>query len=164
LIPYGEGSMETSIGRSTHDRKKMAVVANGGKPAVTHYKVLESYSFNRKLPGKRDTLQREDLAALVECRLETGRTHQIRVHMAHHHHPLIGDPVYGPDTAYKLRGNLGETLPGALYATLLGFKRQALHAKELTFIHPRSRREMTFEAPLPNDLFTLLQDLRLLHL
>lgn len=164
LIPYGEGSIEADIGRNPRDRKKMAVVKTGGKPAVTHYNVLESYSFNRVVPGKRDTLQREDLAALVECELETGRTHQIRVHMAHHGYALIGDALYAPETDYKLRGSLGASLPPSLYETLLGFKRQALHARALTLIHPATHEEMQFEAPLPDDFLMLLEQLRLLHL
>lgn len=164
LPPYGEGTIVADIGRNPRDRKKMAVVKSGGKEATTHYKVLESYSFNRPVPGKRDTMQREDLAALVECELETGRTHQIRVHMAHHHFPLIGDPLYAPETSYRLRGSLGTSLPEETYATLMAFDRQALHAQSLTLIHPRSKEPLEFEAPLPDDFFTLVDALRLLHL
>lgn len=164
LIPYGEGTMEADIGRNPKDRKKMAVVKSGGKPATTHYKVLESYSFNRPVPHKRDTLQREDLASLVECELETGRTHQIRVHFSHHHFPLVGDPLYAPETAYRLRGSLGTALPSQVYNVLMGFNRQALHARTLTLEHPRTGEEMEFEAPLPDDFFTLIDTLRILRL
>lgn len=165
VLPYGEGSIEAPIGRNPRDRKKMAVVKEGtGKEATTHYRVQEQYSYNRLVPGKRDTLQREDLASLVECELETGRTHQIRVHMAHHHYPLVGDQLYGPDVAYRLRGTLGSSLPEHLYETMMNFKRQALHARALTLVHPRTKEEMTFEAPLPDDFFMLIEALRLLHL
>lgn len=160
LPPYGEGTMDGDIGRSPRDRKKMAVVKSGGKPATTHYEVLENFSINRPVPGRRDTLQREDLAALVRCELETGRTHQIRVHFAHHHFPLIGDPVYAPETSFRLRGALGKALPEEAYDLLLAFRRQALHAVELVLIHPITKQEMQFEAPLPDDFFTLLGALR----
>lgn len=160
LPPYGEGTMEADIGRNPRDRKKMAVVKTGGKPAVTHYRVLESFSINRPVAGRRDTLQREDLAALVECELETGRTHQIRVHFAHHHYPLLGDPVYAPETGYRLRGSLGKAIPGDVLDVLMRFRRQALHAARLELVHPSTKEEMTFEAPLPDDFLTLLGALR----
>jgi 23S rRNA pseudouridine1911/1915/1917 synthase len=164
LPPYGEGSMDGDIGRSARDRKKMAVLKNGGKPATTHYKVLENYSFNRESPQRRGVMQREDLAALVECELETGRTHQIRVHFSHHHFPLIGDPVYAPETSFRLRGSLGQALPPETLETLLGFRRQALHAVRLALVHPTSKEEMEFEAPLPDDFFTLVDALRNLQI
>jgi 23S rRNA pseudouridine1911/1915/1917 synthase len=119
------GRIEGLIGRSPHHRQKMALVARQGKNAVTHYRLLEHF-------GK---------ASLIECRLETGRTHQIRVHMSHIHHPLLGDKLYG--------GNVASL-----------FHRQALHACRLRLIHPRSGEEMTFDAPLPEDMQTLLKTLR----
>ncbi len=108
------GCVDAPVGRSTRDRKKMAVVA-GGRPAVTHYRVLARY----------------DGYTHLECKLETGRTHQIRVHMAHIGHPVAGDPLYGPKND---RTGLGG---------------QCLHARRLRFIHPATGREMALECPLP---------------
>lgn len=127
------GTIDTWIGRSDADRKKMAVHREGrGKHAVTHYHVQD------RLRG----------AALVECRLETGRTHQVRVHMAHLGHPLIGDPVYGRER--KGFKSILETL---------GFKRQALHAKRLGFIHPVTGQKLSFDSALPTDMQELLSEL-----
>lgn len=137
-IVYGvpqpaSGTVDTWIGRSDADRKKMAVHREGrGKHAVTHYRMAQ------RLYG----------AALVECRLETGRTHQVRVHMAHLGHPLIGDPVYG-----KQRKGFKSILE------TLGFKRQALHAKRLGFIHPVTGEAFSFESELPADMQELLSEL-----
>jgi 23S rRNA pseudouridine1911/1915/1917 synthase len=129
----GSGKVDTWIGRSDADRKKMAVHREGrGKHAVTHYRTMESYHD----------------AALMECRLETGRTHQVRVHMAHIGHPLIGDPIYGRDR--KGFKSILETL---------GFKRQALHAKRLGFIHPVTGETLAFDSPLPPDMQELLSQL-----
>lgn len=129
----GTGIVDAWIGRSDADRKEMAVHREGrGKHAVTHYRVME------RLRG----------AAMVECRLETGRTHQVRVHMAHLGHPLIGDPVYGRDR--KGFKSILETL---------GFKRQALHAKRLGFIHPVTEEPLAFDSPLPADMQELLSEL-----
>jgi len=129
------GTIDTWIGRSDHDRKKMAVQREGrGKHAVTHYRVLEA------LNG----------AALVECRLETGRTHQVRVHMSHIGHPLLGDPVYR--TRAKALGTI---------LNALAFRRQALHAASLGFIHPVTGERLDFESPLPADMQQLLSRLRL---
>jgi 23S rRNA pseudouridine1911/1915/1917 synthase len=130
------GTVRGWIGRSDHDRKKMAVLHElnkRGKHAVTHYRMLEPLSG----------------AALVECRLETGRTHQVRVHMASIGHALLGDPVYGR-TASKLKPIL----------TRLGFARQALHAAILGFVHPVTGEAQRFEAALPADMEELLVDLR----
>ncbi len=138
-IVYGvptpaEGTIDTWIGRSDADRKKMAVNREGrGKHAVTHYRSVE------RLYG----------TTLIECRLETGRTHQVRVHMAHSGHPLIGDQVYGRDR--KGFKSILETV---------GFKRQALHAKQLGFIHPVNGETLRFESPLPADMQELLSQLR----
>lgn len=160
LPPHGEGTIEADIGRSPRDRKKMAVVKSGGKTATTHYRVLEGFSFNRPSTIRKGVMQREDLAALVECELETGRTHQIRVHFAHVHFPLIGDPTYAPETSFRLRGALGKALPPETLEVLLGFDRQALHAARLELVHPMTKEEMEFEAPLPDDFLMLLDALR----
>ncbi len=124
-----DGTVDAPIGRHPVQRTKMAVVG-GGRDARTHYAVRERFAH----------------ATLVECRLETGRTHQIRVHMASIGHPLVGDPVYG-------RARSGD-------ARLDAFPRQALHAWRLALIHPRSRAEMAWEAPLPADMAKLLEELR----
>ena len=133
-VPHpAAGTVDTWIARSNVDRKKMAVHREGlGKHAVTHYRMIE------RLHG----------AALVECRLETGRTHQVRVHMAHLGHPLIGDPVYGRER--KGFKSILETL---------GFKRQALHAKQLGFIHPVTGQKLSFDSALPTDMQELLSEL-----
>ncbi len=122
------GVIDAPIGRHTRDRKKMAVVAKG-KYARTRYTVLEVF----------------DGAALIECALETGRTHQIRVHMTHIKHPLIGDPTYGKGRAQK---------------KIYEFPRQALHAVAIKFIHPRTGKNVTFSSPLPKDMQGLLKKLR----
>lgn len=127
------GTVDTWIGRSDADRKKMAVCREGrGKHAVTHYRTVQP------LRG----------AALVECRLETGRTHQVRVHMTHLGHPLIGDPVYGRER--KGFKSILETL---------GFKRQALHAKRLGFIHPVTGQHLSFDSQIADDMQELLSEL-----
>lgn len=130
------GTVSGHIGRSDHDRKKMAVLHElnkRGKHAVTHYRLIEAL----------------DGAALVECRLETGRTHQVRVHMASIGHALLGDPVYGR-TPQRLRPIL----------TQLHFARQALHAAVLGFIHPVTGAALRFESKLPADMAGLLVELR----
>ena len=127
------GTVRGAIARSATNRKKMALVEDGrGKHAVTHYRVIEPLSG----------------AALVECRLETGRTHQVRVHLASIGHPLLGDPVYGR-TPPRLR----PVLAG------LGFHRQALHAGVLGFVHPVSGTALRFESPVPKDMRELLREL-----
>ena len=133
------GRIEGAIGRSPRDRKKMAVVGRGGKAAATRYRTLRSF-------GR--------AAALLECRLETGRTHQIRVHMAHLGHPLLGDPTYG-----RARHRTAPELPAAPRRMLDGFRRQALHAAVLGFGHPADGRRLRFEAPLPVDFANLLKSL-----
>jgi 23S rRNA pseudouridine1911/1915/1917 synthase len=136
--PYpSTGEIRTSIGRSSSDRKKMAVVSEGrGKNAVTHYQVQKRWG---------------QAAALVHCRLETGRTHQIRVHLAHIGHPLVGDPIYTRWTTERRKA----FSPAAL-ETAQSFPRQALHAGWLGFQHPVSGEELDFESPLPKDLSTLI--------
>lgn len=129
-IVYGSfkedsGTVDAPIARSTKDRKKMCVVSGGGKSAVTHYRVLSRFpKFTH-----------------IECRLETGRTHQIRVHMAHIGHPLLGDTVYGPS------------------ACPMPLKGQTLHAGVLGFVHPRTGRYMEFHAPRPAYFEELLTEL-----
>lgn len=126
------GKVDQWIGRSDGDRKKMAVQREGrGKHAITHYR----------------TLERLDRAALVECRLETGRTHQVRVHMTHIGHPLLGDPVYSRGGPHK-----------ALLAEL-DFRRQALHAASLGFTHPVTSRALRFESPIADDMQQLFSHL-----
>ena len=128
------GTVTGSIGRSNSNRKKMALVEEGrGKHAVTHYKTLENMA----------------RAALVECRLETGRTHQVRVHMTSIGHPLLGDPAYGRTPA-PLRPILAE----------LHFTRQALHAAVLGFNHPVRGDPVRFESVVPADMAALLVELR----
>jgi 23S rRNA pseudouridine1911/1915/1917 synthase len=136
------GEIAGNIGRSPRNRKKMAVVGEGhGKPAVTRYRVERSFA---------------DKAALVECRLLTGRTHQIRVHLAHAGHPLIGDHVYGT------RSGRAAARSGPAGAAVFALPRQALHAKLLGFEHPASGEWLEFASPLPADLETLRKDLELL--
>jgi 23S rRNA pseudouridine1911/1915/1917 synthase len=130
-VPAPHGKVDAPIGRHPVARTKMAVVARG-KPALTHFRV-------RRGGGS---------WALVQCRLETGRTHQIRVHMRSIGHPLLGDPVYG-------NGKLSRTLP----APARGFARQALHAARLELAHPASGERIAFHAPLPRDLAQLLATL-----
>jgi 23S rRNA pseudouridine1911/1915/1917 synthase len=119
------GTVDAPLARSPHDRKKIAIQPRG-KRAVTHYTFLTAL--------KRD-------AALVECRLETGRTHQVRVHMASIGHPLLGDPVYG-----RTRPAHREILAG------LNFRRQALHAARLGFVHPVTSKDLLFESNMPHDM------------
>ncbi|ARS53113.1 23S rRNA pseudouridine(1911/1915/1917) synthase RluD [Kushneria konosiri] len=132
------GKVDAPIGRHPVDRKRQAVVANGGKPAVTHYRVVERFRGHTH----------------VRCRLETGRTHQIRVHMAHQRFPLVGDPVYGG--RLKLPAGAGE----ALKEVLRHFSRQALHARRLAFMHPTHHELVEFGVELPDDMFMLLDILR----
>ena len=128
------GKIEGAIGRSPVNRRKMALVKTG-KPAVTHYKTLAVY---------------RDVAAKIECRLETGRTHQIRVHLTSRTHPLIGDPLYG-----KGRRALRRDLEAVLGGALEGLAGQALHAGVLGFTHPVTRKPMRFESPMPAPLQAL---------
>jgi 23S rRNA pseudouridine1911/1915/1917 synthase len=132
-------TVDAPIDRHPHDRIRMAVVkAGGGREAITHYRVREKFRSH----------------TVVECRLETGRTHQIRVHMAYVKHPLIGDPLYGG--SFKLPKAATE----ALVEALRGFRRQALHAEKLSFTHPVSGETLSFESPLPADMVALIDTLR----
>lgn len=127
------GSVDAPIGRHPVDRKRMAVVARG-KPALTHYRILQRFRAHTHL----------------KIQLETGRTHQIRVHMAHIRHPLLGDPVYGG----RLR--LAAAASERCIAVLSGFQRQALHATRLSLIHPGSGERLQWQAELPADMVELL--------
>lgn len=124
--PPASGMIDAPVGRDARARTRMAVT-HRGKPARTGYRVLERY-------GR---------AALVECRLETGRTHQIRVHFQHIRHPLVGDETYRRGTRHGL-----------------SFPRQALHATELSLVHPTTRKTMTWKSPLPRDMKRLVESLR----
>ena len=140
------GRIVTRIARSDTDRKKMAVVNKSnsiaGKQAITNYETLKSYG------REGGAMLGRGLAAKVECRLETGRTHQIRVHMAHIGCPLLGDPVYGRGRSQKLK----ELDDGRAFKD---FRRQALHARLLGFIHPITKEALEFEAPPPKDMLRL---------
>jgi 23S rRNA pseudouridine1911/1915/1917 synthase len=125
--PPASGTIDAPIGRDVRVRVRMAVTRNGGKEARTRYRVLERYGH----------------AALLECRLETGRTHQIRVHLQHIRHPVVGDAVYRRNTRQ-----------------VFAFPRQALHAAALELEHPRSGKMMRWEAPLPADMRKLVEKLR----
>ena len=129
IIEEDEGDIDASIGRSQSDRKKMAVVKTGGKTAFTHFKVIKRFE--------------EDKMTYIECRLKTGRTHQIRVHMAYIGHPLLGDEVYAPSrkSKFKLNG-------------------QCLHAKTLGFIHPTTGEYVEVDAPLPEYFSHLIEILK----
>ena len=135
---YMSGTVTTQIGRSHHDRKKMAVLRAGGRQAVTHYRLEEVFGDDKPL------------AALLACRLETGRTHQIRVHMAHLGCPCLGDPVYGSGAPAK-------AVQDVLKA--LDFNRQALHASLLGFVHPITGEKLKFRANMPDDMQALVEAL-----
>lgn len=141
-----KGTVEANLARSSANRQKIAVVgANSGRNAITHWQVRERFGAPDAPP----------LASLLACRLETGRTHQIRVHMAHIGHPLIGDQDYGAHFRTK-----SARLPEDIRATVDAFPRQALHAGLLAFAHPETGETLRFESPLPDDLATLLAAIR----
>jgi 23S rRNA pseudouridine1911/1915/1917 synthase len=129
-----QGSVDAPLARSAANRKKMAIVAQGrGKRAVTHYRLVRPLR----------------LSSLIECRLETGRTHQVRVHLSSTGHPLLGDPVYG-----RTPSGLRELLKR------LNFTRQALHAAELGFVHPVTKQPLSFKSDIPSDMQELLSALK----
>jgi 23S rRNA pseudouridine1911/1915/1917 synthase len=130
------GEVDAPIGRHPMDRKRMAVVERNGKNALTRYRTERGFGAS---------------CALVRCRLATGRTHQIRVHMAHIGHPLVGDPVYLKRVPAGAKG-----LAPAVRDALLAFPRQALHAATLGFRHPISGESLSFSAPMPPDMAALL--------
>jgi len=135
-----QGTLTGNIGRSPRNRKKMAVLPRGGRPAETGYKVLRGFQNGR--------------VSLVECRLKTGRTHQIRVHLAAAGHPLLGDPLYGGGDSRRAK-----SLPPPAQAALAALGRQALHAKTLGFVHPVTRKTLQFKSELPSDLSILISSL-----
>ena len=130
------GEIEGAIGRDPRERKRMAVVARGGKYALTRYRTLRAWP---------------PAASLVECVLATGRTHQIRVHLAGAGYPVVGDPVYLRRVPAAAR-----TLAGLARGALLDFPRQALHATRLGFAHPRTGQRLSFERPIPADMALLI--------
>ena len=130
------GEIEGAIGRDPRDRKRMAVVERGGKPALTRYRLLEQW---------------EGAISLLEVRLATGRTHQIRVHLASRGHPVAGDPLY-----LKRVPAASKSLPDAARRALMDFPRQALHAARLGFAHPRTGEALSFETAPPADFSALL--------
>ncbi len=134
------GEIEGNIGRNRRNRKKMAVVARGGKPALTRYRVLRVLAAGA--------------ASLVTCRPLTGRTHQIRVHMAARRHPLVGDRVYGRARSRRLK-----ELPKAAQDALAGFKRHALHAYLIGFDHPITAKRITLKSNIPSDIKGLIETL-----
>ncbi len=136
-----KGTVSAPVGRHATHRQKMSVNTKQGRAAKTHYEVKEAYGH---------------AAALVECKLETGRTHQVRVHMTHLGHPLAGDPVYGlqktgSESLLKKEGYSDKTR-----AAIAAFPRQALHARQISFIHPATGKPMTFDSPLPPDFEGLI--------
>jgi 23S rRNA pseudouridine1911/1915/1917 synthase len=142
----GEGMVEGDIGRNPFDRKRMAVMRSGGKHARTRYRVIETFGAKER-----------PFASLIECRLETGRTHQIRVHLTHLGHPLIGDPSYGKARqAPRAKSPVEEKA----FAAAGNFERQALHAYILGFQHPSLHKTMRFESPWPADFAALIEALR----
>ena len=144
--PRPHGTIDAPIGRHKTSRTKMAIipVARGGREAVTHYQVVATFGHGP-----------EPIASLLECTLETGRTHQVRVHLASIGTPLIGDPVYGQGFKSKLR-----KLPEPVQEKLAGFNRQALHAAQLSFVHPTTGTLLEFNSPLPEDFAMIVQALK----
>ncbi len=140
-----EAEIEGAIGRDPRDRKRMAVVRSGGKPALTRYRRLRAWHGDPLNPSAMGGV------ALLECRLATGRTHQIRVHLADRGHPIVGDPVY----LRRIPG-AARTVPEPQRGMLLDFPRQALHAARLGFAHPRSGKPLSFESEPPPDMAQLL--------
>ena len=139
-----KGTIETRLGRDKRDRKKVAVLKDGdesGKKAVTHYEVIAEYEF----------------LSLIKLNLETGRTHQIRVHMAHKGHPVFGDETYGGRDPHSV--NMTSRLNSTAKNLLEMMPRQALHARVLGFVHPASREHMRFESELPEDIQQVMNKL-----
>jgi len=136
-VPISGGTIDANIARHPTKRTHMAVRENG-KPAITHYRIIEKFAHHTHL----------------DVQLETGRTHQIRVHMSHIHHPIVGDTTYGG------RARHYRNMDTALQTTVQTFPRQALHAYKLSLLHPITQERMTFEAELPTDMQDLLNCLR----
>jgi 23S rRNA pseudouridine1911/1915/1917 synthase len=140
-----QGLIDANLGRSTRNREKIEVKRSGGRHAVTRYRLIERYGITGEEP----------VAAMVECRLETGRTHQIRVHMASLGHPAIGDRAYGAGFRTK-----AAKLPEPARGLVDGLTRQALHAWLLGFAHPATGEKMLFKSPLPDDIAALVAALK----
>jgi 23S rRNA pseudouridine1911/1915/1917 synthase len=156
------GSVVSRLARSQHDRKKMAVVrgtvndidaSDHGRHAITHYAYLRGFG------QKRNASVGTPAVAEMECRLETGRTHQIRVHMAHLNCPLLGDPLYGNHRAFLSDTSEDEN---KVREAVTAFKRQALHARLLGFVHPITKEDMLFETDPPQDYKRLVEALETL--
>jgi 23S rRNA pseudouridine1911/1915/1917 synthase len=131
------GTIDAPIGRHRIHRTRMAVISQG-KPAITHYRIIKRFSAHTH----------------IRLRLETGRTHQIRVHLAHIHYPILGDPLYGKKPIFPPDPS------DSLKAAITQFKRQALHASRLELVHPVIKETMSWQAPLPQDMLSLLNELR----
>jgi len=139
------GRIDAPIGRHSTSRTKMAVLPRTGRYAVTHWRVVETYGHGKEGP----------IASLLACRLETGRTHQVRVHLAHFGHPLLGDQLYGSGFKSKL-----QKLPPDVQSKLAGLNRQALHAERLAFVHPETGTLLEFNSALPDDLAEIVHKLK----
>ncbi|NOZ64946.1 MAG: RluA family pseudouridine synthase [Alphaproteobacteria bacterium] len=152
------GIIHEKIGRDTRNRLKMAVVpyeSNRGRDAITHYQVIRRLEPKRKTFDRGSALKRlAPSLSLVECRLETGRTHQVRVHMSHIRHPLVGDPFYGKSGPIQ-----SKNFSAPAQQAINDFKRQALHAYVIGFRHPTTGEDLTFEAETPNDMKRLISAL-----
>ena len=140
-------TVKTTLGRSPNDRKKMAVNVEGGREAISHFRLLEEFL----IPGK------NAYASLIEATLETGRTHQVRVHLNHLGHSLLGDPVYGTPSDSQPKW---KSLPTLVQAAVRKLPGQALHARELGFVHPITKKELHFEAEPFEDFQNLIDILR----
>jgi len=140
VLPTDKGIIEAPIGRNTLDRKKMKVTPFASRKAVTHFRVIERFN----------------IATYIRAQLETGRTHQIRVHFSHMGYPVIGDPNYD-GRRLSVLVDIGKHHKDKFDLILKKLKRQALHATSLSFYHPRKKKTMVFYAPLPNDIKEVLQ-------
>ena len=140
-VPDSNGLIDQPIGRSKFNRKKMAINLNG-KKAVTHWTLLETFS---------------NLVSLISCKLQTGRTHQIRVHMSSIGHSLIGDKIYG---GLPKKNKTQNSIQKSILTKCKSFSRQALHSKTLTFKHPISKKQMHFDIDLPNDIRNLINSIK----
>ncbi|MDF1722189.1 MAG: RluA family pseudouridine synthase [Minwuia sp.] len=134
------GTINERMGRDNRDRKRMTVLEHGGRHAITHYRLVEAFG---------------EATSLLRCTLETGRTHQIRVHLSHIGHPVIGDPTYG-----RMRRKRLARMSDAAAEAIAAFPRQALHAFRLGFVHPVTGKTLSFEADLPTDMAALIQTMR----
>ena len=139
-----KGVVDRPIGRHRNNRLKMSVMSNALRDARTHYKMIENF---------------RDALALVECKLETGRTHQIRVHMEDLGYPLIGDPLYGPQQTSLISKMKKANYPNDIIREFIEFPRQALLAREISFLHPKTEEEMRFTCDMPDDICKLLKNL-----